>query len=328
MIERLLGPLPVWAQADHPILRQRLRPIPLTPRARVLRAVAVVVLLLAMGTGGYLYATDFFATPPGQNLSETVNRIAFYPLVLLHLLGGLVAFSLTAGTVGEEQRAQTWDTLRTTPDGAALVLRSRWVSVFYRLAPVLTGVVLVRALLVMATLWDLTAFRGQYLDLLMGGIIPDIPVAWATPVGTLLLASSMTAVLIIPLTTVAFEAALGLLLSAYIRQRSLSIVFQVLLLLARVAVTFGLLTAALGFYNNTVPLASEALPLAWLTLFAFSALTDGGVRMIHLAFAGEMWVMIPYGLFIGFGVFVFVLAQVVLAQGILHLAERAATRRE
>ena len=57
-------------------------------------------------------------------------------------------------------------------------------------------------------LWELTDYQGRSLDLLISGIVPDLPLVGAI----LLIALMMTAALLIPLTAVGFDAAVGLLI--------------------------------------------------------------------------------------------------------------------
>ena len=92
-----------------------------------------------------------------------------------------------------------------------------------------------RALLIGLMLWELTAFQGRYLDLLINGIVPDVPLVAAV----LLVSFTMTAALLLPLTTVGMDAAIGLLVSALVQQRTYSTLLQAVLIFVRVVVTGG-----------------------------------------------------------------------------------------
>jgi hypothetical protein len=334
MIQRITGPLPDWASRENPILGYQLRSeSKLTRRSRYIRAFGVIFLLLVLFAGGYAYATNLFQTTAGQNLTERVSRVVFFPMVILQVFMGLMALAYTVGTVGEEQRKITWDNLRATPSGASLTLRTRWVSVFYRLRIFLIVITLVRLALIAGVLRDLTAFQGRYLDLLIGGITPTLPVTlggvpFAVPVAALMLSLFLTAALLLPFTMVALDAAVGIWLSTRFYQRVYIVVIQFLLLILRVATVVGLIYVTFQFLDNNFNLDYiDWLPLDWLTFFGFAAFADQGVRLLHLGFAGEMWVLVPYSIFIGPLLLGLALVQAFLADVILKSAVNIAEKR-
>ena len=105
-------------------------------------------------------------------------------------------------------------------------LRSRWVSVlFYRLRGLLFSVLLARVVLVLAILYELTSFQGDYLEILVNRSIPVIPVE----LGVVLLAGMMTAIIIMPITAVGVDIALGLLIASGIKNRAFSGILQVII---------------------------------------------------------------------------------------------------
>lgn len=335
MIRRIIGPLPDWAERTNPVLNYYLRTRADSRRARLWRAFGVVLVIGALLAAGYAYATNLFTDPPGQNLTESANEILFFPLVVLQVFMGVVALGYTVGAVGEEQRRVTWDNLRATPSGAGLTLRTRWAAVFYRQRVVLVVVTALRLVLVLGVLRDLTAFQGRYLDLLIGGATPALPVEvngvpFAVPVAAFFLSLFLTAAVLLPFTMLAFDAAVGLWLSTRFHQRVYTLVLQFLLIVLRVVAVGGLIWATFQFVDNTINLTWDAapwLPLEWLTLFAFSAFADLGVRFLHLGFAGEIWVLVPYSLFIGPALLVFMLVQAFLADVILKRAVNVAEKR-
>ncbi|MEO0564269.1 MAG: hypothetical protein AAF125_19345, partial [Chloroflexota bacterium] len=328
MIERIVGPLPDWAYRENPILSYHLRGGEPGRVTRMLRGFGITGLLALLLAGGYAYATDIFNAPAGQNLTEAANRVLFFPLVILQLFMGIMALAYTVGTVGEEQRRVTWDNLRATPNGAGLTLRTRWISVFYRLRLLLFVVTIARLLLIFGVLRDLTAFQGRYLDLLVGGVTPNFPVTlggipFAVPVAALMLSLFLTAALLLPFTMVAFDAAIGLWFSTRFHNRAFTVVLQFLLVVLRVAAIGGLVWLTLGFADGSFSLeigAPDWLPVQWLVLFGMSAFADLGTKFLHLGFAGEMWVIVPYSIFIGPLLLVFTLLQAFLADVILKRA--------
>lgn len=322
ILQRITGQLPPWARADHPLLRYELARAAgqLSRRARYLRALWIVLLALALAGGGYLIATGFLQQPPGQNLTESALNILFWPLLVAQLLLSVLALALTGSAISEEIRRQTWDNLRATAGGAELTIRTRWASVFYR-ARGLLGVLLgLRVLLIGGILFDLTAFQGRYLDLLINGIVPDVPVL----VAALLLSFTMTASLLLPLTAVGFDAAVGLLIATVFQQRTYAILAQIIYMLFRLTLLVGLVFAVTQFINGDLA-ASDAG--AWFLVSGFAALGDWGLAFLNLGFYGEIWATVPYGIFMGLALLVFSLIQAALADAIVALAIRQAERR-
>jgi len=336
MIQRITGPLPDWAERENPILNYHLRSqAESTRRAQLLRALGMIIGMGILIAGGYAYATNLLTGPPGQNITESANRVLFFPLVVIQVFMGIMALSYTVGAVGEEQRRVTWDNLRATPSGAGLTLRTRWVAVFYRMRALLIIVTILRLTLVLGVLRDLTAFQGRYLDLLIGGVTPALPVTlggvpFAVPVAAVMLSLFLTAAVLLPFTMLALDASVGLWLSTRFHQRAFTLVIQFLLIIVRVVVVAGLIFITLAFVENNLSLqinSADWLPLEWLTVFAFSAFADLGVKLLHLGFAGEMWVLVPYSIFIGPALLLFTLLQASLADLILRRAVAVAEQR-
>src|SRR5690606_6660818 len=131
-------------------------------------------------------------------------------------------------------------------DGAELTIRTRWAAVFYRIRGLVALVVIVRLVLIAGILIDLTAFHGHYLDLLINGIVPDVPL----PVAALLLAFTMTASLLLPLTITGFDAAVGLLIATLLQQRTYAILAQILYVIVRIGLVALLVFVMTQFVNG------------------------------------------------------------------------------
>lgn len=320
MITRLSGQLPVWARPGHPVLRYELGKIQRPPlRVRLLRAFLIVLLGFILAGGGYFVATNFLTQPAGQSLTESANAIVYWPMLVVQVLAGFSALALTAGTVSEEIRRQNWDNLRATTAGAELTLRARWASVFYRIRGLLIIVIGVRVVLIAGILYDLTAFQGRYLDLLINGIQPDIPLA----VGVLLLSLFMTATLLLPVTALGFDAAVGLLLSTLIKQRTYSTLIQLLLLVLRAGIVGALLIGVTQYTTGELQTADWT---AWLLMGGLGALGDWGLAFLNLSFFGEIWATVPFGILLGLALLLFSMVQAVITDQILVLAVRRAER--
>lgn len=321
MMQRFVTQLPEWARPDHPILRYELGRSGRLPRRRqYLRTAGFAALIVLLYWGGYAYATGFFQNPPGQNLTEGAIAVVMWPTLALQVLMQVAALALTVNTVSEQKRRQTWDNLRATEGGVSLAFRTRWATVFYRLRPLLAVVLIIRVLLIVGILIDLTAFQGRYIDLLINGIVPDI----SPVVGALLLAFLMTASLLLPLTSVGLEAAIGLLVSVTLQQRLYSVMAQVIVIAVRLLLVIGLTVAATQFIRGELTSVNDGG--AWLLMGAFAAFGDWGLSFLHLGFYSEIWATIPFGILLGIGLLIFSMAQSALTEWILALAIRRAER--
>lgn len=326
MIQRQL---PLWARADHPAVRSLLGTARAEPRrTRLLRAFLVA---LAGGFAlmiGYILATDNLSVNPlEQSISQALFEILIFPVIVLQLAARLVTLGMTVGAVAEEKRRQTWDNLRATVGGVALSLRARWSTVvLYRMRGILGVLLIARAVMIIAMLYDLTAFSGEYLFYLVRDaerttLIPDA-------VGVLFLSLTMTAALLLPLTGIGLDAALGLLLSTLFRQRLYIGLAQVGLSAVRVGLVIGLLILVADFRQPTGIAGATDLSL-WVILLLFAAIGDWGFSFLYLGFFGaEVWANIPYGIFIGPALLLFVFMQTALTDVFLALAMRFGERRE
>ena len=321
MIRRLTGQFPAWARADHPVLRYELGKVgPVSARGRRMRWLGLLLLALLFLAGGYVVATGGLQHPPGQSLTENVHAVLYWPLLTLQLLTGVLAMTLTANAVGDEMRRQHWDSLRATAHGAELALRARWAAAFYRLRPALVVIIALRVLLVLGILYDLTAFSGRYLNFLLNGSPFDVPLA----LGVLLLSLFMTAALLLPITSVGLDAALGLLLSTFVRQRTYSTLLQIFMILLRVAMVAGLAQAMTQFIYGLVELTSAGS----LALVAgYGALGDSGLAYLNLGLFGDLWSKAPWGILACVGLLLFALLQALLTDWLVTLSVRRAERR-
>lgn len=323
MIRRFTGGLPNWAQPSHPVLRHALGINQARPRWQVRYGRALVFILIgaALLLIGYLAATNLLRRAPGENPVEAINNILFVPLLVAQLLLRVFAVLLTSSTVAEQIRRQNWDSLRATPSGAELMLRARWALVFYRLRGLLGVVFVARFGLLLLMLYDLTAFQGRYLDLLISGITPDVSLVTAV----LLLAFMMTAALLLPFTAVGFDASIGLLIAAQVKARTWNAILQLLYIMLRIGLTVVLLVLLSHLLRGGLFISSAG---AWLLIAATAALGDWGLNLLYLSRYGEMWAIVPYGILIGLGLLVFALAQAAIADQLLLAAVRRAQRSD
>ena len=320
--ERLARQLPDWARRQHPALRYELGlPVSRPARSRYLRAFGVIVGLLALGLAGYAVATGFFAHEAGSNPLDALHNSLYWPALALQFIVIAAAFSLTIGKVARETRRLNWDNFRATPDGAYLTMRARWAAVFYRLRGLLTIVIALRVVLLIGLLWDLTAFQGRYLDLLISGVTPELGMLAAI----LLLSLTMSAALLLPVTSTGLNAAFGLLISTAVRQGVYTTLVQVVYILFHIGLALALLWGASLFIRGGLPASDAGV---WLLLFIAAALGDWGLALLSLGFAGEVWVVVPYGIFIGPALLVFALIEAAIADQLLNWAVGRAQKAE
>jgi len=328
MMQRFATQFPAWMRPDNPVLRYSLGDYGKEekPRRRVLRLLAVPVFILLLILSGYLIANALSAENPlDRPLSQMLIEVLFWPTFAVQVLLQLIVMAMTINTIGEEKRRQTWESLKTTSNGAALTLRARWSAVvFYRVGGLLVALIVIRLVLIGGILVDLTAFRGEYLNYLTGSITPDVPIAG----GVILLALMMTATLLLPFTGVGFDASIGLLVSTLVHQRTYVVLSQITLTAIRVLIVGALLVGVTQYRDGT--LTPEATELGiWMLLFGFAVLGDWGLSLLYLGFYGaDVWAQVPYGILIGLAMLAFVMFQAALTDGILALAIRRAERSE
>ncbi len=323
MRRRLAAALPAWARPDHPLLRYELaRAERLTKRARLARGARLALIIFALLLGGVLAATDFLRQPAGLSLNESAAAVLYWPLLAAQVALHVAAIALTGGVISAARRRQTWNSLRATAGGAALALRTQWALVYYRLRGPLGALLLLRALLIGSALLDLTAFQGRYLDLLSSGITPPLPLVGAA----LLLACALAASLLLPLTSVGFDAALGLWAGAALQARVYIFLAQAGLVLARLALTVALAAAARAFMAGSLFALPD--PAAWALLLLYGAVGDQGLALLNLGLAGEIWAVVPYGILLGPALLLLALLQAAGSDWALARAIRRAERAD
>lgn len=324
MIQRQLPP---WARANHPVLRSVLGQKHQDRNERIKRWMFTLAIIAVVTLIGVFIGTEFFQVDLRDfPISEALINVVFWPLFVLQVVMRLLTLAMTVGTIGEEKRRQTWDNLRTTSEGAELAMRARWSAVvFYRMRPMLYIVTIARIVLIGALLYDLTAFSGDYLNNLTVSITPQLDL----PISVLMVALMMTASLLLPITGVGLDAAVGLTVSTVANQRMYIVMAQITLTAVRVAIVAGLLLLITEFRSDVIGIDSATDIGLWLLIFGFAAMGDWGLSLLHLGFFGaEVWATVPYSIFIGLALLVFVFVQTILTDMLLMFAVRRAERNE
>lgn len=318
MLQRLALQLPAWARPNHPAIRYVLGAQGRISRRALLVQLFIALIVLAIA---FIIGSNI-PVELGQSLSERLMNIVFWPLFVIQILISVTAIVYTSGAIGSEKGRQTWDNLRATHSGTGLTLRARWsAAVFYRLTGLISAIYLIRLVLVGTIVVDLTAFRGEYLNHLTGGITPELPVI----AGVLLLALFMTASFVLPLTAIGFDAAFGLLVSTFVRGRIWVVMTQIFMAALRAGLAIGMVAFLIW---ATDPITEASAEVELLSMIGFGAFGDWGLRYLHLAFIGELWATVPYSIFVGAALLVVAFGQALLTDGILAWAIRRAERRE
>lgn len=321
MIRLLTSQIPEWARPSHPILQYELAHLKQVDSRRV-RILQILVVVLILGLIGYLYATTIYVSPRMGNLSDLAWRTLYFPTLLVQVVTSILALSLGIGSVGQERSKRTWDNLRATEVGAELTLRTRWVAILYRLRVPILGILLVRVVLLVGMLYDITAFGGRYTEMLTQNITPALP---DPRLGLLVVSLIMTVNILLPLTMIASAASIGILISVAIQNRSYAITVQVILTFFQVAVVVGLLVAITQVLIGQLTLPDEALFALFL---GYSSFGDWGLLLAQLGSAGEIWSLVPYGIFISAGLVLLILIQSAISDGMIGLAVKLSESRE
>lgn len=312
-----------WAEQSKPLLRyEQSRNAPdSSSQARFWRVLGWVGLLSVLLLGGYFFATNGLQESLDRPYSLALWRLIIVPLFLMQVLLQVAAFSMGIGAVGAERRRQTWDNLRATERGTEISLQTRFPAIFQQLFGFAAFIVIGRFLLLGAILYEVMSFQGDYLNLLSARSNPAV----SLELGMILLGAFMTAFVLLPITATAFNIALGLCISAWVRNRAIAAILQMLLVGLR------FLSAGLLFYYAWQFLYEGIVlePAPALGLLSLSAaMGDWGLLLSQLSLAGEFWRTVPYSIFIGMALLLWLILQALLTQGLLKLAVRAAELRE
>lgn len=316
-----MSQLPEWAHPSHPILQYELAHLK-QGGSRQTRFFQLLMLALILGLGGYLYATTIYVSPTKGNVTDIAWRTLYFPTLLVQVITGIVALSLGINSVGHERNNRTWDNLRATEIGAELTLRTRWIAILYRLRAPIIAILLVRIILIIGLLYDITAFGGLYPEMLTRNLIPLVADA---RIGLLMLSLIMTMGIVLPITMIGSLAGIGILISVSIKNRTYSATLQALLTCIQLFITIGLLIALSQFLVGQLKLTDSAL---FALVAGYSSFGDWGLLFLQLGSAGEIWAIVPYGFFIGIGLVTLMLAQSAVTDGVLWLAVKLSESRE
>ncbi len=341
MMQRIYTQLPDFARPDNPVMRYVIfqRSKSMTRRSQIARVILTSLILIFTVLIGWVFATNFGkAALDSANPLDQIFLVLYTPLVFIQLIVSLIALGSTSSIIASEVQHGTWDTLKVTTSGTALTFRSRWAAVFYRVRFYLFLLVAARILFIAIVLFNLTAFQGRYLDLLLSGTtpfgLPDTSPNVAVLAGILIMAMMMTAALLAPFTAVALNASIGMLVGTFSSGRLLGTLGQGMLLIGRILVTglalqigaVALSLAAPGAWPSNILNNSQALQ--WLgALFGISE-GDMGLSVLHLDRVLRIWADRDYGVLVGVAFLGYTLLQAAAANALVNWAARRAAKAD
>lgn len=249
-----------------------------------------------------------------------------FAVYLGQLFVSIGAYRMGLFVIQRSRSLRTWDMIRVTAGGGRQAVRAAWVSIlFYRLSGWLGVLVYSPRVLMFAILWvELMAFRGEYL----GYIIRSPNLGFPMLLGTLLIAFTVVAAFILPLTAVGLEVAVGLLFSTFTRSRFLMGMIHLFLSLARAV--WGLMGTIFiaSYFLRGVFDPSGIDEYTWLVVMGGSTVGDWGFSFLYSAGLDNAWRGIPLMPYMGLILMAVTLAQLLITEGILWWAARRAQRME
>lgn len=313
MFRRILdGVLPPWMRPDHPATRLL---VGRTPRASgaaiVLGMVGIVTYLTAV-----IQIVFFFSEPFTIGLG----------LVMVQILVSATLYGHTSHILHRLRYSGTWDMVRSTAGGARQAVRAAWVSAFYRIGRgSLLMLYLPRLLLVAVFLYDLSAFRGEYLDQIVGSATPSIPWVLGVPLVGLLVSMSLA----LPLTSLSVEAATGVLLSTFTRSSWVAGLTQTVLILLRVGWAFmGLILSQTVISRIAQGGTSIDGQSGWISLMLSGTLSDHAAVLLDAQLLDGAFTSIPYIAFLGVALLMVGVVHLLLTEGLLAWARAAPSASE
>jgi hypothetical protein len=327
MQHRLYAQLPDWARPTHPILRYMLEH-DLRRRTAVQR---VLVRLLAIAVvGGLVLSSAVIVDQDNPIMMREPTKyplftLMYFPLVMLQFFCVLFGTLLTTQAISAEVQRETWESLKLTSHGAALVFRARWAAVFYQLRWLLLLIIALRVIFAGTMIIDTMDERGYLLDLFTDGITPGVSVDMAI----ILLAVQITFTLLAIPVLLGLYAAFGLLLAALVQNK-------LALNAIRVGLVIGPFTLfVLGMNNGSMVLEADpfssglrdmSMATRWWNLFTLGVIGDQGLYSMDLYTTLNTWTDVHYGVLLGVALFGVLIVEILLTDGMIRLAAWRAAR--
>ncbi len=319
MLKRLIRWfVPVSASDDQPAIRLILgRSANTNRRQWIIHSLGAAVYIAVILLGG-----NYLMTPAASRTAGMMNSLLEFT-VFGQFAASAGIFALTLNIINDQRRRGTWDIVRSTAGGARQAVRAAWTAtIFYRLSGWLGVLVYAPRLWMFSVLlFDIMGFRGEYLDQIVGGATPSVP--WVA--GIPLFALMLTGIFLLPLSSIGFEAALGLFLSTLTRSRFALGMIQAILTIARFLFTvIGVMV--LGSLRNLTMIGTDPSE-GWQVIFS-TLLGDSGFSLLHAAHLEKLWRGVENMAYFGVMIMGVILIQGVMTEGLLRWAAYRAQRIE
>lgn len=279
----------------------------------------VINSLSAIAFIGILILLTLIDSTPQRGPSAVIYSALYVPTLFMQVVISATVFATTLHFIHNVRSKKTWDSLRATAGGSSTAMRAAWAGiVYFRLrGPLAIFVYAPRLVLLGFLLWDLTAFRGDYLTLIAGGHQPAI----TPPLEIPLLGAFIAAAFLLPLSALGLEAAVGLFFATFARSRTSATLIQIVLTAGRFL--WGLLPALLlSRQLNLLPELPRPIVLR-LSFLANGVTGDWGLSSLNISNIDKIWSNIDHSAAFG----LVLLGVVLLQSGLTMLILRWAARR-
>lgn len=320
--------LPAWARPTNPVMRylvyrERNRWGRAGRIAGALSSSAVVLMLFAFSLALY---DDGELGPLTMHGESVLYALAYVPLLLVQFGAAATALGLATGLrlAPGDQHAGALDMVRVTSGGAALLIRSRWVAVFYYMAATWLWVTGLRALFALQALADVIASPRVLRDA-VNGIRPTVsPGIAGAALGVFALV-----VVIQPVALAALNAAFSLWLGSVVHSRPvlrtvLGVLLMVEVIVFSVAWVWGLVL--IGSDETLWELISIEPFEHWISLAVFALGGDQSLRFLSTGAFVQAWRDVEYGFLLAPLITAVTLLEVLIARLLVADAARRTAR--
>lgn len=314
----VIGEVPAALRHSDPALRHTLG----ASRQQIWKSAATQFTLASLLIVAAWFWVGAGFTDTDSSYSETVMAVLLLPTILVQMMLSVSVFVTTAGAVNAEKRRGTWTDIRATPEGVALALRGYWAAaVFYRLRGLMLFIYALRLVMIGLLLYDLSGFRGEYIYHMTARVVPEV----SPIVGGLLLVITVTAALLMPVVVIAFDAALGLLVAAFVTQRAFLGLARVVIGVSR---SIASLMIALVAFSVLLDNSDTSQGVEWGLGLAHGIIGDMGFAYLNAPTLSMLWQRVDYSILLGVVMLLIVFTLALLTDLMIRWAMRRAQRIE
>jgi hypothetical protein len=309
--------LPEWLMSAPPGIY---RPRSAQPR----RMLALSILSGAGFIGIVLAAGHLLGVAVGQSIDDVLFMRLYWPLIFAQALLSALVFSRGIEVVNDARARRQWDLIRSSAEGVSTFFSSAWARAMRSVTPgILSLIVVPRLILAVVLLIHQMAFRGEALSLLGAFSHPAI----IFPFDMILLAAVLTAALLLPIQSLALEAAIGLLMASVLRGRTNTTLVRLIWIFMRVSWAVSITGLQIFLLSDPSSWKEVLQPIgAWLITFGAGAIGDWGLSGLHVSALDQTWRSIPWASTVGLALLGIIVLQTALTRHVMRLAVRRAQR--